>query len=105
MSVVVDFHAHFLPQGAVQAHRSEKPWHGTEIKKNAKGLPLLVTGHYQVGLGALEYWEGPEHRLRAMDAAGVDVQAVSLTPPLFRYYLGRDDAVRVTREVNDSLHE
>jgi predicted TIM-barrel fold metal-dependent hydrolase len=45
---------------------------------------------------------GPE-RIRRMDAAGIDVQVLSLVQPGVQFIEDRDQAVRLSREVNDWL--
>lgn len=105
MDTVIDVHAHFLPSGAIDAGRTNALWHGTRIQQGTQGAPVLVTGDYRVGLGSRAYWDGPEHRLAGLRTAGVDVQVVSLAPPLFRYYLEPEAAIPAAREVNDELRD
>lgn len=105
MDPVVDVHAHFLPLGAIHAATTGQPWHGTRVERSARGTPVLVTGDYRVGLGSAEYWNGPEDRLATFTDAGVDVQVVSVTPPLFRYYLDAEEAIPAAHEVNDELRD
>lgn len=106
MTPIVDFHAHFLPQGAIEAADTGREWHGTLLTRNANGKPWLKTGTYETGLGAVEYWEGPEQRIAAMDAAGIDMTAVSLAPPMFRYsLLDGPTGLAAARETNDTLRD
>lgn len=105
MTPVVDFHAHFLPPGAIAAADTGAPWHGTVLSRDAKGLPRLRTGDYEVGLGSTDYWEGADTRIAAMDAAGIDLTLVSLAPPMYRYYLDPALALAAAREVNDTLRD
>jgi aminocarboxymuconate-semialdehyde decarboxylase len=101
---VIDVHAHFVPPGAVRTRSTGELWHGTTVEDDGSGRPVLITGDYRVGLGSRLHWGGPEERLPALAAAGVDLQIVSLIPPLFRYYIDAKDGIAAAREVNDELH-
>jgi aminocarboxymuconate-semialdehyde decarboxylase len=106
MNPIVDFHAHFLPQGAIDAADTGREWHGTLLTRNAKGKPWLKTGTYETGLGAVEYWAGPEQRIEAMDAAGIDITVISLAPPMYRYaLLDAKTGLAAARETNDTLRD
>ncbi len=47
----------------------------------------------------------PEQRLRDMDRMGIDVQAISVAPPQYFYWTEPDVGARLTRMINDRLHE
>jgi aminocarboxymuconate-semialdehyde decarboxylase len=105
MPRIIDFHAHFLPQGAIDAADTGIPWHGTVLSRDSDGRPLLATGNYRTGLGAVEYWEGPDQRINAMRARGVDTTILSLAPPMFRYYIDATTALAAARETNDTIRD
>jgi aminocarboxymuconate-semialdehyde decarboxylase len=47
----------------------------------------------------------PEQRLRDMDRMGVDIQAISVMPPQFFYWAEPEVGAKLTRMMNDRLHE
>lgn len=100
---VIDVHAHFLPAGIIAAAESGADWHGTRVVRGPDGRPTFETGGVTARLSVPAYWEPPAQRLERMDAAGVDVQVVSISPVLFRYFVDAGDAVAACREVNDEL--
>lgn len=104
MEPVTDIHAHFLPSAALAAADAGVPWHGTTIERSPRGTPVFVTQGRRTTVSQ-GFRQSPEERLVAMDKAGVDVQAVSLGPALFRYYIDADQGIAAAREVNDELRD
>ena len=101
---VIDVHAHVLPQSAMRAYQDQLSWYGTTITKDATtGFPALQTGDRCTTMGSLDYWLPPEARIHHMDAAGVDIQVLSMNPQLFRYTLDSELAIAAARAVNDEL--
>jgi aminocarboxymuconate-semialdehyde decarboxylase len=105
MGPVVDFHAHFLPRGAVEAYASGAAWFGTTIEKNDRGWPVLVTANARRPMGSTAYWDSITERTAKMSAVGVDVQALSVLPNLYRYGLDAADGERASIEINDEIAE
>ena len=103
--MIIDVHAHLLPQSAVRAAAGDGRWHGSMVEQAADGRPVITTGDYRVSMGATEHWEEPPARLERMDQLGVDMQVISLNPILFRYYLERRYAIDAAREINDEIAE
>lgn len=101
----IDVHTHLIPQAAYRASASGDSWHGTRFEKGENGVPILLTGDERFPMGSADYWEGPERRLSDMDAARVDVQVLSLTPPLYRYAIPPEHGVAAAREANDEIAE
>lgn len=101
----IDIHAHLLPQSAGRAADRGEDWFGSRIEKDANGRPLIVTGDYRVGMGAVAHWDPPEQRLKQMDAQGIDLQVLSLNPILFRYYLDAETGGRAATAINDEIAE
>jgi aminocarboxymuconate-semialdehyde decarboxylase len=105
VTVNIDVHTHLIPQAAYRASRTGDSWHGTRFERGPNGVPVLLTGDERFPMGSADYWEGPEARLRDMDAARVDVQVLSLTPPLYRYRIPADHGIAAAREANDEIAE
>ena len=102
----VDFHAHALiepveelvrdhPQRAAELTQ-QLQWQG---EASARHNLELFASSYMQALTSLE------HRLVAMDAMGVDVQAVSLSPTQYYYWADRDLADRIVRTANGGIAE
>src|SRR5215216_674796 len=77
---------------------------GRELKAQveaARDHPLVAAGYAKLLEGLRDIGEG---RIAEMDAAGIDVQVLSLTSPGVEQ-LGADEAVTLAREANDALAE
>lgn len=101
---VADIHAHFLPAAALHAAEASRPWHGTLIETGPSGTPVFVTAGRRTAISQ-GFRQDPSRRLEAMDAAGVDLQAVSIAPALYRYYIDAGPARAAAREANDELRD
>lgn len=97
--MAIDVHAHYLPRGALEAFARGARWHGVDLgggaEANGSSGPLGLP------------WQDPERsveqRIADMDALGVDVQILSVTPRLLSYDLPAKAAAALAREVNDEL--
>jgi aminocarboxymuconate-semialdehyde decarboxylase len=100
---VIDVHAHVFPRQALELTGTGIPWHGSLVERDPSGSPVTITGDRRQVYGSGLHYEGPEARLRAMDALGVDVQILSVLPPLYRYELDLDIALPAVRAINDDI--
>lgn len=96
---VVDIHAHLYPWGYLQALASETDAPVVAVP-DGDSFDLMVRGARFVRVGPRFY--DPQVRLAAMDAAGVDTQVLSLSPPMV-YWAGPERAIELCRLVNDEL--
>lgn len=103
MNRVIDFHAHFLPQKGVEAARTGKPWFGTSVEKDHRGWPVLVVEGDRRPMGSTAYWDTATERAAKMSDFGVDMQALSVLPALFRYRMDPKDAAAAARDINDEI--
>jgi aminocarboxymuconate-semialdehyde decarboxylase len=103
MSKVIDVHAHLLPRSAIAAAEAGESWFGSDIETDDLGRPVIVTGGRREGMGGKAHYESMERRIERMDAAGVDVQVLSLNPIFFRHYLDAEHGVAASRSVNDEI--
>jgi aminocarboxymuconate-semialdehyde decarboxylase len=100
----IDVHAHLFPQSAVRAEAAGEAWFGSTFEAVPPGAPpVVLTGGTRSAMGAPEHREPPEHRIAHMDRIGVDVQVVSVLPPLFRYDLPAEVGAAAAVAINDEI--
>jgi aminocarboxymuconate-semialdehyde decarboxylase len=98
----IDIHAHFVPEEYLRIIEAEGEPHGVRLRRDSNG-PMILVG--QAAIGPLTaHYHNLEVRLKAMDAQGVAVHALSLMPPMV-YWADGDLSVRLARLVNDTMAE
>ena len=98
----IDIHAHFVPEEYLRLIEAEGEPHGVRLRPGPNG-PLIVVG--QVAIGPITaHYHDLDLRLKAMDAKGVAIHALSLMPPMV-YWADAALGLRVARIVNDALAE
>lgn len=96
--MIVDFHNHYYPDAYLR--ELERGDTAARLERDADGRLLLhYPGDYNV---VVRGHRDLDERLRVMDAAGVDVQAFSLTTPGV-HIEDRDRGVALARLVNDAF--
>jgi aminocarboxymuconate-semialdehyde decarboxylase len=103
--VRIDVHAHFLPDSAVRAHERGTDWYGTAISRDEHGVLVAETAGKAFRFGSPTHFEPKEERVRRMNDRGVDLELLSLLPPLFRYTIPAADGVAAARDINDELSD
>ena len=96
----IDIHAHFVPEAYLRAIETEGEPRGVRLLRGPDG-PMIQLGPVPIGPITPHYYD-LNLRLKAMDAQGVKVHALSLMPPMVYW---ADDAlgVRLARLVNDAM--
>ncbi len=102
---IIDIHAHILPRSLAEAHNEGRDWFGTKVERTAEGRTQLTTGTRKNQMSTPEYWLDYPERIPLMDAAGIDVQVISLNPQLLRDSEPLEIAIAATRAVNDEIAE
>ncbi len=98
----IDIHAHFVPEGYLRLIEAEGDAHGVRLRSGPDG-PMILVG--QVAIGPITaHYHDLDLRLRAMDAQGVTVHALSLMPPMV-YWADDVVGIRLARLVNDAMAE
>lgn len=99
---MIDLHAHiFFDELLGQAGEF-----GPEIRQTSPGRNEVVTGAYSWPIGEnTSLGFSAASRLEALDAAGIDIQALSLSPLWLFHSATSDVAVPFLRRANDLLHE
>ena len=99
---VVDMHNHFIPEEFARRAGDEAAW-GAHIEQR-NGSPWIV--HDQgFAYPLFEEFLGGDAKLADMDARGIDVSLMSLSPTLFLYWIEAADGRSFARFANDSLAE
>lgn len=98
----IDIHAHWYPPQWVDLLEREGPRIGAEIGRNAKGAVTFAVPQYKATFQET-YIDLPT-RLRLMDAARVDVHALSLTQPMV-YWAPPEFGLKLAQVYNDGLAE
>jgi len=96
---VIDFHVHHYPASYLEAVAAGGPLH--EAERDADGR-LIVRFRGGVSLIAPPVIPDAAARLETMDAAGVDIQVLSVSAPAL-YFTEGQPALELARRVNDDL--
>lgn len=102
-SPVVDAHAHFLPTSAREAARAGASWFGAEFHLAGDGTPAFTDRGKTLAFKGPRHMDDATRRGEEIAALGIDVQVLSLVPPLFRPHLDGDLAVSMHRAANDDI--
>jgi aminocarboxymuconate-semialdehyde decarboxylase len=99
----IDIHAHFFPEAFLAVIDAEGAPFGARVdRSNPKGPAIVASGGSGPPLDAT-YWD-LDRRVRAMNRAGVELHALSLTVPMTHWARG-EAAARAARAVNDAMAE
>ena len=98
--MIIDFHNHIYPE--VYLRELERGNTRATVQKDAHGRTLLLNaGDYNIIVDGHRY---PEARIEAMDAAGVDMQVLTLTTPGVHIETSAH-GIALARLVNDAFAE
>jgi aminocarboxymuconate-semialdehyde decarboxylase len=98
--MIVDLHAHYVPQSFLDAIEKEGSPFGASLRRDG-GDPVILVAGRPYGPITRHYHE-TQPRLRDMDKAGVDVQVLSLNPPMV-YWADAALGTMLARGYNDEL--
>jgi aminocarboxymuconate-semialdehyde decarboxylase len=97
---VIDAHTHFMPASLAEEAALRPEW-GIEITRR-DGQPWV--NHEQGFAYPLdEAFFGEEAKFADMDARGIDMSVMSISPTLFFYWIAAADATSFARYANDAL--
>lgn len=97
---VIDAHTHFIPASLAEEAARRPEW-GIEIT-NRDGHRWVA--HEQgFAYPLYETFFGEEAKFADMDARGLDVSVMSISPTLFFYWIGAADGASFARYANDAL--
>jgi aminocarboxymuconate-semialdehyde decarboxylase len=98
--LIIDAHAHFVPRSFLEAIEKEGAPYGASLRRDGDDPTILVGGR-PYGPITRHYYETTP-RLTDMDKAGVDMQVLSLNPPMV-YWADPELGTRLARLFNDEL--
>jgi aminocarboxymuconate-semialdehyde decarboxylase len=98
----IDIHAHFVPAAYLRAIEAEGEPRGVRLIRGPDG-PMIQVGPVPIGPITAHYYD-LDLRLKAMNAQGVAVHALSLMPPMV-YWADEAAALGLARLVNDAMAE
>ncbi|HEY6003792.1 MAG TPA: amidohydrolase family protein [Anaeromyxobacter sp.] len=98
--MVIDLHAHFVSPGFLEAIEREGAPHGASILRNGREPTMLVGGRPYGPI--TRHFRETRPRVAEMDRIGVDLQVLSLCPPMV-YWADAPLACRLARQFNDDL--
>ena len=100
MPQVIDLHAHYVPRTFLEAIERDGAPHGASLRRDGRD-PVIVVGARPYGPITRHFHE-TRPRIAEMDKVGVDVQVLSLCPPMV-YWAEEGLALRLARQFNDEL--
>ncbi len=98
--MIIDLHAHYVPRSFLEVIEKDGAPHGASLRWDGKDPTILVGGR-PYGPITRHYYEATP-RLADMDKSGVDMQVLSLNPPMV-YWADADLGTRLARLYNDEL--
>jgi len=98
----IDVHSHFFPREFVELIEREGGPDGAGVRRDEEVPLLVMPGHPPVPL--VPEFVDPEARLSYMEARGISLQALSLSPPMV-YWASPQLGVRLARAFNDGIAE
>ncbi len=100
--MIIDVHTHFLSRDCWDAIDKNGRHYSPTIVTSPEGEELMVVKGINRGPIARQMWD-PEKRIKDMDAAGVDIQLLSASPPLIYYDLDAEACLWFSRLQNDGI--
>ena len=98
----IDIHAHFVPEEYLRLIEAEGEPYGVGLRPGPDG-PMILVGQATIGPITAHYHD-LNLRLKAMDARGVTVHALSLMPPMV-YWADGTLGLRLAKIVNNAMAE
>ncbi len=100
---VIDVHTHMVPPRLADAAQRGGVSHGIEFSRDATGKITSSTGSRPTALSWPTPLETPDDRVKSMDALGVDVHLLSLSPNMHWYDTAPADGASLAVETNDDI--
>ena len=101
--MIIDFHAHLYPRAFMEEIARIGAAHGIALERGQDGLERLQFEGITFWAYEPSFWE-VEARIASLDAAGVDMQVLSMGPPMV-YWAEPEDALRLCQILNDAVAE
>ena len=102
---VIDVHTHIVPPRLAAAAQAGGVRYGIEFGRDAAGRVTSSVGGKPFALPWPTPLQTPAQRVASMDAIGVDVHLLSLSPSMHWYNTPAEDARALAVETNDDIAE
>jgi aminocarboxymuconate-semialdehyde decarboxylase len=102
---VIDVHTHIVPPRLAEAAQRGGLRYGIEFGRDAKGKVTSSVGGKPFALPWPTPLQTPAERVASMDAIGVDVHLLSLSPSMHWYNTDPADGRSLATETNDDIAE
>jgi len=99
----IDIHAHFFSESYLRVIEDAGGPFGARVDRSHPAGPAIVMKDSRTPPLDASYWD-LDRRRKAMDKAGVDVHALSLTAPMV-YFADAPVGVRLARAINDAMDQ
>jgi aminocarboxymuconate-semialdehyde decarboxylase len=101
--MIIDFHAHLYPRAFMEEVVRVGRAQGIALERGAEGVERLRFEGITFWAYEPSFWD-VQARIASLDAAGVDLQVLSMGPPMV-YWAAPDDALRLCQILNDAVSE
>lgn len=98
--MIIDLHAHYVPPSFLEAIEKDGAPYGASLRRDGDDPVILMAGR-PYGPITRHFYE-TKARLADMDRAGIDMQVLSLSPPMV-YWADAALGARLARLYNDEL--
>jgi aminocarboxymuconate-semialdehyde decarboxylase len=101
--MIIDFHAHLYPRVFMDEVARVGAAHGIALERAADGIERLRFEGITFWAYEPSFWD-VDARIASLDAAGVDLQVLSMGPPMV-YWAEPYDGLRLCQILNDAIAE
>ena len=100
----IDLHSHFVPRDCFDLTDKQGINYGPSIARDASGQEILMADGRSEGLIVAKICD-PKRRIQDMDEIGLDMQAISISPPSIVYSVDGEEGLGFCRKHNDRIAE
>lgn len=99
----VDIHAHYVPKEGVEVALEIGKGHDLRVTQDERGRDILWRGGKRIFGPFKDEFHDLALRMKIMDRAGIDIQALSAQNSFYGYWLRPEEGAELSRWLNDSF--